>query len=255
MNSKKCTVFLIIVFLCFLAASSEGTENNNADLDNANIRIIRASDVGVEEWTFDSYQVDVGDVLEISVWQIEDLQKKVVVRPDGKISFPLIGDVIAEGRSIESLSSEIAEKLKTYIKNPEVSVIVSSFGGKKVIVLGEVANKGIIRFTEPIKMMEVLALSGGYMESAGLKSVLVVRGDLSRHTDVIVVNIIDILKGNLRENIYVQKGDIVFVPRSFVGNVAYFVRQIAPLLGAATTYYNIKKMEYNFKEHEYRKNN
>jgi len=231
---------------------SEGAENDKAEPGIATIRIIKASDVGVEEWNFDNYQVDAGDVLQISVWQIEDLQKTVVVRPDGKISFPLIGDVIAEGKSIEMLSSEIAEKLKTYIKNPEVSVIVSSFGGKKVIVLGEVANKGIIRFTEPIKMMEVLALSGGYMESAGLKSVLVVRGDLDTHTDVIVVNILDILKGNLRENIYVQKGDIVFVPRSFVGNVAYFVRQIAPLLGAATTYYDIKRTQYMFKDHEYR---
>jgi polysaccharide biosynthesis/export protein len=243
--------------LCFLMIFSNNciliAEDQKAPIpESGQIRIIRAEDIQVSEWTFDNYQIDTGDVLEISVWQVEDLQRKVVVRPDGRISFPLIGDVVAEGRSIDNLTAEITERLKTYIKSPQVSVIVASFGGKKAIVLGEVSNKGIIRFTEPIKIMEVLALSGGYMESAGLKSVLVVRGDISGNTDVIVVNALDILKGNLRENIYIEKGDIVFVPRSFVGNVAYFVRQISPLLGAATTYYDVKKTQYFFKEHEYR---
>jgi polysaccharide biosynthesis/export protein len=253
MAMSKCRKFIIlaIIFIPCLTRLSEATEHSKPE--SGNIRIIKASDIGVEEWTFDNYQIDTGDVLEISVWQVEDLQKRVVVRPDGKISFPLIGDVVAEGRSIENLSSEISERLKTYIKNPQVSVIISSFGGKKVIVLGEVANKGIIRFTQPIKMMEVLALSGGYIESAGLKSVLVIRGDINGKADVIVVNALDILKGDLRENIYIQKGDIVFIPRSFVGNVAYFIRQISPLLGAATTYYDVRKTQYFFKEHEYRK--
>jgi len=253
MDVIKCVVFYMLITVlsaCRLAIAAENTTDDNPDIGQ--MRIIRASDLEVEEWTFDSYQIDAGDVLEISVWQVEDLQKNVVVRPDGKISFPLIGDVVATGRSIESLASDISEKLKIYIKNPQVSVIVSSFGGKKVIVLGEVANKGIIRFTEPIKIMEVLALCGGYMESAGLKSVLIIRGDLNKRTDVIVVNAIDIFKGNLRENIYIQKEDIVFVPRSFVGNVAYFLRQIAPLLGAATTYYGIKATQYDFIDHTYR---
>lgn len=242
-------ILLLVSLVSALAMTAFAQDNTRVE---GEIRIINASDISNRSWSFDDYLIDTGDVLEISVWQVEDLQRKVVVRPDGKISFPLIGDVIAEGRSIESLSSEIAEKLKIYIKSPQVSVIVSSFGGKKVIILGEVANKGIIRFTEPIRIIEALALSGGYMESAGLKSVLVIRGDLGKHVDVIVLDVLDILKGNLRENIYIQKGDIVFVPRSFVGNVAYFIRQISPLLGAATTYYNIKKIQYDFKEHEYR---
>ena len=183
---------------------------------------------------------------------MEDLQKDVVVRPDGKVSFPLIGDADAAGRTIDELTEDITEKLMTYIKSPQFSVIVNSFGGKKLIVLGEVSSTGIIRYTEPIRIMEVLALSGGYLESAGLQNVLIIRGDLKGPTDIIVVNVKEILKGDLHENIYVEKGDIVFVPRSFIGNVAYFIRQISPLLGAATTYYDIKETYYDFKTKEYR---
>jgi polysaccharide export outer membrane protein len=247
------TAALLILGLSAIAAAEDKKEEKAGQLPEiGEIRIVKASDIGQEEWTLENYRIDTGDVLEISVWQVEDLQKTVVVRPDGKISFPLIGDIPAAGRTIDDVSKDIAAKLSAYIKEPKVSAIITSFGGKKIVVLGEVANQGIIRFTEPIKIMEVLALSGGYEESAGLKTVLIIRGDLKSHTDVIVVNVVDVLKGNLRENIYVEKNDIIYLPRSFVGNVAYFVRQISPLLGAATTYYDIKRQYYQIKDKDYR---
>lgn len=235
-----------------LAAEDKGKKKKEKAPVANEVKIIAAGDIGTEKWTTENYRIDMGDALEISVWQVEELNRVVVVRPDGKISFPLIGDVPAAGYTIDELSKDITARLKTYIKNPQVTVMVASYGGKKVIVLGEVANKGIIRFTEPIRIMEILALSGGYTDSAGLKSVLVIRGNPEKPTDVIVVDVIDILKGKLNENMYVEKNDIIFVPRSFIGNVAYFIRQIGPLLGAATEYYQIKKTVYDFKNKQYR---
>ena len=184
--------FFLVAFCIVTAAMAEDKPEQKADPAKGpspigDIRIIRAADLVEETWTLENYHIDTGDVLEISVWQVEELQKTVVVRPDGKISFPLIGDIVAGGRTIEEVSKSIAAGLSTYIKEPKVSAIITSFGGKKIVVLGEVANQGIIRFTEPIRIMEVLALSGGYAESAGLKTVLVIRGDLKNHTDVIVV--------------------------------------------------------------------
>ena len=249
---KNNLKIVVIMILCFSFMHAHIAFAEDAKQNQSEIRIIKASELDASEWTFENYVVTEGDVLEISVWQVENLNKKVVVRPDGKISFPLIGDVEARGRSIDELAADVTEKLKLYIKIPKVSIIVTSFGGKKIIILGEISGPGIIRFTAPIRIMEALALAGSYRESAGLKSVLVIRGDVERNADVIVVNALDILKGNLRENIYIEKGDIIFVPRSFVGNVAYFVRQISPLLGAATQQYSIKKTYYQFKNKDYR---
>ena len=249
---KRTYKLISVLVLCFfIAQSGLVLADPKPDQGQSEIRIIKASELDIREWTFEDYVISEGDVLEISVWQVEDLNKKVVVRPDGKISFPLIGDIDVRGKSIEDLSKEMTEKLKLYIKTPKVSVIVTSFGGKKIIILGEVGGPGIIRFTEPIRIMEALALAGSYRESAGLKSVLVIRGDVERNADIIVVNALDILKGNLKENIYIEKGDIIFVPRSFVGNVAYFVRQISPLLGASTQYYKIKRQYYQIKDKRY----
>jgi len=219
-----------------------GEKNGNGKNDNklGNVRIIDATDLKDEEWNTENYLIDTGDTIEISVWQVDELSRAVVVRPDGKISFPLIGDVVALGRSIDELKDNISDKLKVYIKDPKVTAIVKKFGGKKIIVLGEVVNRGIIRFTEPIRVMEALALSGSYTESANIKSVLIIRGDLKNNTDIVVVNVMEIIKGNLRHNIYMQKHDIIFVPRSFVGNVAYFVRQLTPLLTGARQYTKVK---------------
>ncbi|MFH1867944.1 MAG: polysaccharide biosynthesis/export family protein [Candidatus Omnitrophota bacterium] len=252
MKLIRTVTWVAVVLIFCLCQYGYSAEVEKGPPDIGEVRIIRAADIEVKEWSLENYRIETGDVLEISVWQVEDLQKEVVVRPDGKVSFPLVGDVEAAGYTIDEMAKDITDKLKTYIKSPQVSIIVNSFGGKKLIVLGEVGSTGIIRFTEPIRIMEALALSGGYLESAGLQNVLIIRGDLKGKTDVIVVNVKDILKGNLRENIYVEKDDIIFLPRSFIGNVAYFVRQISPLLGAATTYYNIKETQYNFKNKDYR---
>jgi len=251
---KNFILALIIssVIISPLAAEEKLAKGEDAPRGIGEIRVIKANEIDVKEWTTENYLINTGDVLDISVWQVEELEKTAVVRPDGKISFPLIGDLPVAGFTINEISKDITAKLKTYIKNPQVTVMVASYGGKKIIVLGEVGNKGIIRFTEPTKIIEILALSGGYTEAAALKSVLVIRGNLKGPTDIIVVNVLDIYKGKLRENIYIEQGDLVYVPRSFVGNVAYFIRQIGPLLGAATEYYSIKKTYYDIKSKGYK---
>lgn len=245
---------LIIVFIIIFTNNlmAAGKKEDKKPPPMGEVKIIRANQMELKEWAIENYRVDPGDILEISVWQVEELHRDVVVRPDGMISFPLIGDVPVAGYTLDEITKDITDRLRTYIKNPQVSVIVKDFGGKKMVILGEVGGPGIIRFTEPIKVLEALALSGGLKETAGLKSVLVIRGDLENYTEVIVVNVVDILKGNLSENIYIQSDDIVYVPRNFVGNVAYFIRQINPFLDAASQYYDIKRHYYTLKAKGYR---
>lgn len=181
------------------------------------------------------YYIDIGDILDISVWQIPDLSKpEVIVRPDGKISFPLIGDIKAEGLSFTQLDNIITEKLKTYVKVPEVSIMIRRFGemSNKVSILGEVPAPGVYRFSGSPSITEVIASAGGYTKHAVLNSVMIIRGDMTdvrKKPDVFRINLVDILKGNkLTNNLRLKSNDIVYVPRSFIGNLTTFMELIQP---------------------------
>lgn len=181
------------------------------------------------------YYLDIGDVLDISVWQVPDLSRsEVIIRPDGKISFPLIGDVKAEGMTLSQLDDIITEKLKTFVKSPEVSIMIRRFGeqrGTKVVILGEVLSPGIYKFDEVPTITEVIASSGGYTKYAVLNSIMVIRGDIKGKPEVIRLNVAQILKsGNLLQNILLKPNDIIYVPRSFIGKVNVFLELIQPAI-------------------------
>ena len=125
------------------------------------------------------YYIGIGDVLDISLWQIPDLSKpEVIVRPDGKISLPLISDVQAVGLTLTQLDEEITQRYTTYVRNPQVSVMIRQFGGSKVIVLGEVTSPGVYSFTGDIRIVEALALAGDCTKYAVRNNVLIIRGDI-----------------------------------------------------------------------------
>ena len=172
------------------------------------------------------YIIGVGDVIDISVWENPDLNKEVIVRPDGKISFPLINDVAAEGLTISQLDEEITSKLKDYIKYPDVSVSLKKIGGSRIIVLGEVGSPGVYSLEDRKTVLEAIALAGGFTKDAVLNSVIVIKGGLE-HPKAIRVNLASALrKGRLKEDINLSAQDIVYVPRKFIANLNYFLKQI-----------------------------
>ena len=188
-----------------------------------------------EEQAEREYYIDNGDVLDISVWQIPDLSKtEVIVRPDGKISFPLIGDMKAEGLTLTQLGNIITEKLKTYVKAPQVSIMMRRFGEhaniNKVVILGEVPGPGVYRSTGSSSIAEVIASAGGYTKYAVINSIMVIRGDVRTKPEVIRVNLAQVLKGRLSQNIALKPNDIIYVPRSFIGNVNTFLELIQPAI-------------------------
>jgi polysaccharide export outer membrane protein len=180
------------------------------------------------------YYIDIGDVLDISVWQMPDLSySEVIVRPDGKISFPLIGDIKAEGFTLTQLDSTITERLKTYVKFPEVSIMIRRFGEQtnKVVVLGEILSPGIYKFSGPPTISEVVAAAGGYTKYAVLNSILVITGDVRTKSQITRVNFAQILKsGRLSENIFLKPNDIIYVPRSFIGKLNTFLEVFQPAI-------------------------
>ena len=182
------------------------------------------------------YTIGLGDVLNISVWQWPDLDMpNVVVRPDGKISFPLVGDVKAEELTLTELDRILTEKLEEFIKDPEVSVAINQFGGRKVILLGSVASQGVYAPTGRTSVLEVIALAGGFRQDAVASSIILIRQQPERNLFYRLNLKMALRGGNMRDNIEVESNDIIFVPKRFITSVNEFVGQVTPMLGGVLT--------------------
>jgi len=157
-----------------------------------------------------AYRVAVEDVLEISVYGDTELTRLVPVRPDGKISFTFIGDVEAAGRSIEEIRHELTERLASFLRAPQVTVIAREFGRQKVYVGGEVKVPGIVYITpRENSLADVLFKSGLTTDRADLaKAVLVRQGRL------VDVDFARMIHGDISVNVAVQNGDLVYVPEA-----------------------------------------
>jgi len=119
------------------------------------------------------------------------------------------------------------------VRTPEVSIMIRRFGeqANKVVILGEILSPGVYKFSGPPTITEVVASAGGYTKYAVLNSIMVIRGDVRTKPEVVKVNLAQILKsGRLTENIFLKPNDIVYVPRSFIGNVNTFLEIFQPAI-------------------------
>ena len=152
------------------------------------------------------------DVLEISVWNYETLTRQVVVRPDGKISFPLIGDVQAQGRTVEELRQSVEDKIKAFVQDAPVTVVVVEAGSPKVYVVGKVVNPGVYIMGKALRVMQVLAMAGGATPFADKDDILIIRENNGRQI-ALKFNYGKVANGkDLKKNIYLEPGDTVVVP-------------------------------------------
>ena len=243
MRKVGLLAYILIGVAIFLVSCSSTQVARKETEVRSRAKEVRAETIsGVEEPKPTEYRIGIEDILDISVWEVPELSKKVTVRPDGKISFPLIGDMQAQGRTLKEVDDEITEKLTVYVREPQVSVIIDKFGGKKILVLGQVKTPGAYTFTGTINVMEIISRAGGYTENAVLKSTKVIRGSLKQPT-VISVNAEKLFfRGDLRQNIALLPGDIVYVPKRFVANVNYWIRQLTPALTNILSYENIGEL-------------
>lgn len=160
----------------------------------------------------DSYHIEPGDVLEIAVWREEGLEREVLVRPDGGLSFPLVGNVQASGKSLEQLQTEVSEKLKRYIPDPSVTVAVKQLSGNKVYVMGKVNRPGEFVATRKVDVVQALSMAGGMTAYAAANKIRILRRVGGEQT-AIPFAYGEIEKGeNLEQNIVLQAGDVVLVP-------------------------------------------
>lgn len=146
--------------------------------------------------------------MDVSVWGDETLAKVIRVLPDGNISFPLAGSIHVSGYSSTEVAMQITKKLKTYLPDPEVTVIVQSTEGNKVYILGKVNTPGIIPLQGPMTILQALSISGGFDRFADLGEIKILRG-----RKVLEVHYDDLIRGeNLKLNYTLQPDDTILVP-------------------------------------------
>ncbi|MGH8532228.1 MAG: polysaccharide biosynthesis/export family protein [Gammaproteobacteria bacterium] len=158
------------------------------------------------------YLIGPEDVLEISVWREEGLEREVLVRPDGKLSFPLAGDVQAAGRTPIQIQRDIISKLEKYIPNPIVTVTVKTIGGNKIYVIGQVKTPGSYVVGRYIDVIQALTLAGGLTPFAAENDIKVIRRQGAKEI-VFPFEYAEVKKGDhLEQNIFLKGGDVVVVP-------------------------------------------
>jgi polysaccharide export outer membrane protein len=159
-----------------------------------------------------NYIIGPEDVLYIHVWKEEHLSRTVPVRMDGKISLPLIDEIRAEGRTPLQLKGALIERLKEFVENPTVSVMVMEANSFKVYVSGQVRNPGVYRLRSETSILQLIAMAGGFTEWANQKKILIIRKENAKE-ERITVNYKKIVKGEDGSgNIILKSGDSIIVP-------------------------------------------
>jgi len=160
------------------------------------------------------YTIGPEDVLEITVWRNTDLSKVVAVRPDGRISLPLIGDVGAAGRTAPQLSEAIAEKLKEFKENPQVSIVVKEVNSYAIYVLGEVTKPGKYPLKSKTTLLQAITLASGFTPAAARNKIVVFRfGEQGGKDSKIKASYDDIImRDESPQNIQLKPGDTIVVP-------------------------------------------
>lgn len=191
----------------------------------------------VEQFTFGP-----GDSLRISVWRQEELSMDLTVAPDGFITYPLIGRVQVAGKTYDDLVNVLQASVDEYYNDAKVAVNVTSVTNQKVMVIGQVASPQVLQIVNEMSLLEALTRVGGINTDARTRNVLVIRGGMEKPV-LFTVNVEAIFgQGDFSQMVYLQKGDIVYVPPKTIANVERFFKRLqgimAPAVGGSAIYRN-----------------
>lgn len=158
------------------------------------------------------YTIKPGDKLQVSVWNESELQKELLVAPDGTISFPLVGEISVIGKSVVDVRKEFSSRLAKYIADPIVTVTISEVLGNKIYVIGQVNRPGVFVVNPMVDVMQALSMAGGTTAFASLNNILILRRNAGKQV-ALPFRFGDVSSGkNLDMNIVLESGDVVVVP-------------------------------------------
>ena len=186
------------------------TSNTTAEVHGASANSERSTASKVQD---DSFVIGNDDVLSVNVWKEPEISKSVPVRSDGKISLPLVGEVQAAGSTPLKLEKEIATRLKNYISEPEVTVMVQQVNSQKFNILGQVSKPGSFPLINSPTVLDAIALAGGFRDFAKQKSIYLLRQNPDGTETRMPFNYKEVVKGrNAAQNVKLQPRDTIVVP-------------------------------------------
>ena len=192
---------LFLVFIVLFMSCGTGTNSIRET------RIVPIVDTASDH----SYRIGPEDVLQVSVWKNRELTlDNVVVRPDGRISMPLVQDLQAEGLTSEELADLIQQKLLPYIKDPVVSVIVQQVNSSRIFIVGSVAKPGTYALRGNLTMLQALSMAGGFTQFASPKDIRLVRKK-GQNQEIRMINYYDLIESG-EGNYLLLPGDTIVVP-------------------------------------------
>ena len=200
----KTTLLTACLVLTFSGALMAGPGASRSDDDKKPGPAVPA---GVEA----DYRLGAGDKLRIEVYKDAQLSQSVQIRPDGKITLPLVGDVVATGMTPIELRDSLTKSLTEYVTNPTVTVIVVEAESAHAFVMGEVSHPGPVQLHGPMTILQALAMAGGFKEFANTKDVKVLRPKSNGTTETLHFNYKEALAGDAKP-FYLKSGDTVIVP-------------------------------------------
>lgn len=210
MTSKRLE---LATALALLALAMPAAAQTNTDAKPTSQTSQPAPATATKSATSDpNYVIGPQDVLDINVWREPELTRQVPVRPDGKISLPLLNDVQAAGLTPTKLAEDITTSLKKFVTDPQVTVIVSVINSQRVYILGEVNRAGAYPLLPGMTVLQALSSSGGFTQFANTKKIYVLRTEGSK-SEKYPFNYKDVIAGRSPdENIVLKAGDTVVVP-------------------------------------------
>lgn len=208
LNLVNCTGFFLIALaaVCSLALPAPALQTASAEGSS--------TDTPTATKPHDAaYVIGSSDVLAITVWKEPEISRSIPVRPDGKISLPLVGELQAAGRTPLQLEQDISGKLKAYITNPDVNVMVQQINSAKFNVLGRVAKPGSFPLASTTTVLDAIATAGGFQDFAKEKGIYILRATPGGSQTRLPFNYKDVIKGKHPEqNMKLQPGDTIVVP-------------------------------------------
>jgi polysaccharide biosynthesis/export protein len=212
---ERIGMLLLCAVSCAVLPSGLGaqTGTGSAPQANAPAKTDAASHDASGKAHDDTFVIGNDDVLAINVWNEKEISRSVPVRSDGRISLPLVGEVQAAGQTPLKLEVEIAAKLKSFISEPEVTVIVQQINSQKFNILGMVNKPGSYMISNSATVLDAIALAGGFRDFAKQKNIYVLRENPDGTQARLPFNYKDVVKGkNAEQNVKLQPRDTIFVP-------------------------------------------
>ena len=208
--SFKPHLLLAFIILGFASCAFAQLASNDPNL--ASVRPSESEKI-VAKSPSDDYVIGTEDVLAVSIWKEPEISRTVPVRPDGKITIPLVGDIQASGLTPKKLQDNIALGLRSYVASPEVTVIVQEVKSLKFNIVGQIAHPGSYPLSQPMTVLDAIAVGGGLKDFAKGSHIYVLRTDSSKSQTKLSFDYKQVIKGKkLAENVELRPGDTIVVP-------------------------------------------